>query len=114
LALAVLISPVAALSQSAPDTLHVTSRIVYVDVVVRDVAGRLVRGLTEKDFRLREDGKPQTISYFADHTHDLSNVADAPQSTTEFSNVGLVSNSVNIVLFAFCNTATQDQPYARK
>ena len=114
LALAIVMSPVAALSQSVPDTLHVTSRIVYVDVVVRDAAGRLVRGLTENDFRVREDGKPQTISYFADHTHDLSAVAETPPSATEFSNVGLVSNSVNIVLFDFCNTATQDQPYARK
>ncbi len=114
-ALAVLMSPVVALSQqSAPDTLHVTSRIVYVDVVVRDAAGRLVRGLSEKDFGVRENGKPQTISYFADHTHDFSSVAETPPSETEFSNVGLVSNSVNIVLFDFCNTASQDQPYARK
>ncbi len=32
----------------------------------------------------------------------------------DFSNVGPVSNSVNIVLFDFYNTAPQDQPYARK
>ncbi|MFZ0663792.1 MAG: VWA domain-containing protein [Acidobacteriaceae bacterium] len=119
LALAVLISPVAALSQnakpaSANSTLRITSRIVYVDVVVRDRASHIVRGLTEKDFHLLEGGKPQTVVYFADHTHDFSAPVEVPPSKTEFSNVGPVSNSVNIVLMDFWNTATQDQPYARK
>ena len=39
--------------------------IVSVDVVVRDSAGNVVRGLTPKDFVVSEDGKPQTISTFS-------------------------------------------------
>ena len=39
--------------------------IVSVDVVVRDAAGNVVRGLTPKDFVVSEDGKPQTISTFS-------------------------------------------------
>lgn len=96
------------------NTLQITSRIVYVDVVVRDGAGNVVRGLAEKDFKLLEDGKPQKISFFADHTHDAAMPAEVPASKLDFSNVGPVSNSVNIVLFDFWNTATQDQLYARK
>ncbi len=103
-----------------PTTIQVTSRIVYVDVVVRDNYGRIVRGLTEKDFRVFEDGKPQSIDFFHDHTHDTP---PPPAETTSsdgslsFSNVdpgGEHANSVNIILFDFFNTAPSDQAYARK
>jgi VWFA-related protein len=119
LSLATLLSPVMALPQAAPPstnktTLHITSRIVYVDVVVRDRAGHIVRGLSQNDFHLMEDGKPQTVAFFADHTNDFSAVSAAPANDLNFANVGPVSNSVNIVLFDFLNTASQDQVYARK
>src|SRR6478736_611404 len=39
--------------------------LVSVDVVVRDNAGAVVRGLTESDFEVFEDGKPQPIRSFA-------------------------------------------------
>ena len=71
---AVLLIPAIALAESVPDnsappaTIQITSRIVYVDVVVRDGYGRIVRGLTEKDFRVLEDGKLQKIDFFRDHT----------------------------------------------
>ena len=39
--------------------------IVSVDVVVRDASGNVVRGLTEKDFVVSEDGKPQKIETFS-------------------------------------------------
>ena len=55
--------------QSPPDTPRFESSagvtIVSVDVVVRDAAGNVVRGLTAKDFVVSEDGKPQTISTFS-------------------------------------------------
>lgn len=120
LGLAVLVSPAILLSQAAPSastdnsTLQVTSRIVYVDVVVRDRAGRVVRGLTANDFHLSEDGKPQAVAFFADHSNDFSAASAVPASKLSFSNVGPTSNSVNIILVDFYNTATQDQPYARK
>jgi VWFA-related protein len=123
---AMLLVPAIALAQSVPDdsappaTIQITSRIVYVDVVVRDDYGRIVRGLTERDFRVFEDGKPQKIDFFRDHTHDA---LPAPAQVTNkdgslsFSNVepgGEQSTSVNIILFDFFNTAPQDQIYARK
>lgn len=36
--------------------------VVSVDVVVRDKSGVVVRGLTQADFEIREDGRPQTVS----------------------------------------------------
>jgi VWFA-related protein len=39
--------------------------VVSVDVVVRDASGNVVRGLTEKDFIVSEDGKPQKVETFS-------------------------------------------------
>ena len=38
--------------------------LVVVDVVVRDRAGAVVRGLTAADFEVREDDKPQQVTSF--------------------------------------------------
>jgi len=120
--IALLLSPVLALAQTvapaADTTLHVSSRIVYVDVVVHDASGHLVRGLTQKDFQVSEDGKPQQLDYFVAHSYDLGTTspAPAPHPRNEYSNVpaaGLVG-SVNMILFDLVNTAQQDQEFARK
>jgi VWFA-related protein len=47
-----------------------------VDVIVRDRAGQIVKGLTAADFELREDGRPQDISTFT-----FQEIADKPAST---------------------------------
>ena len=122
--LAALLCPVFAFAQnitpSAGNTVRITSRIVYVDVVVRDGNGRIVRGLAEKDFRVLEDGKPQNIDFFRDHTQDVQSASTQAANKSDslsFTNVdprGEGATSINIILFDFFNTAPQDQPYARK
>jgi len=120
--LAVLLCPALAVAQTAPTapdtTIRITSRIVYVDVVVHDSSGRLVRGLTQNDFKVLEDGKPQEINFFTAHTYDIGapHPPAPPVAKNVFSNVpdrGPVG-SVNIILFDLVNTAAQDQQYARK
>jgi VWFA-related protein len=49
--------------QTAPITLDVNA--VNLLATVRDKKGDIVRNLTKDDFALEQDGKPQTISYFA-------------------------------------------------
>jgi VWFA-related protein len=49
--------------QSAPITLDVNA--VNLLATVRDKHGDIVRNLTKDDFALEQDGKPQTITYFA-------------------------------------------------
>src|SRR5208337_3597001 len=49
--------------QSAPITLDVNA--VNLLATVRDKKGDIVRNLTKDDFALEQDGKPQTITYFA-------------------------------------------------
>jgi hypothetical protein len=65
--------PASTSTQTPPDssqpipTLHVTSRLVVLDVVVTDNAGKPVPGLKPPDFTLLEDGVPQKLASFTEH-----------------------------------------------
>jgi VWFA-related protein len=104
-------------------TIRLTSRLVYVDVVVRDRSGHVVRGLTQDDFKLEEDGHAQKIDFFEAHSYDEVSAkqpkpaAVSPDHPAEFSNVagqGAPSGAINIVLFDLLNTPMLEQPYARR
>jgi len=58
-------SPRPAAQQQAPPVFRANLSIVSVDVIVRDKDGNVVRGLTDKDFELLEDGRPQEVRTFA-------------------------------------------------
>jgi len=45
-------------------TFKVSTKAVVVDVVVTDSKGNPIRGLSQQDFQLTEDNKPQTVRYF--------------------------------------------------
>jgi VWFA-related protein len=58
-------------SETTPvSTISVKVKVVNVLATVRDKHGQVVPNLTQSDFTLEEDGKPQTIRYFA-HETDL-------------------------------------------
>jgi len=40
-------------------------KVVALQATVRDQSGAIVGNLTKDDFRLEEDGRPQTIQYFS-------------------------------------------------
>jgi len=46
-------------------TIRTTSRLVLLDVSVKDAAGRLASQLTKQNFEVYENGKPQQITQFA-------------------------------------------------
>jgi VWFA-related protein len=51
--------------QEEPDyTIRTTSRLVLLDVSVKDSSGGFVSGLAKDNFKVYEDGKPQQISQF--------------------------------------------------
>ena len=58
--------------------IRVRARLVLVDVIVTDKNGKLVTGLTQEDFRLRENGKRQTIASF--DFEDADELASAAKS----------------------------------
>jgi VWFA-related protein len=102
-----------------PPTLQVTTRLVYVDVLVRDKSGNVVRGLTQQDFKITEDGKPQTVRFFEAHdAQPASPPTPAPpeEAKTEFSNVnaGSASLPITMVLFDLLNTPYDDQLSGRQ
>ena len=116
-------SPVTVVRSSAAQlptpTLRVSSRIVYVDVTVRDGRDEIVRGLTQNDFRILEDGAPQKVDLFSGITHASRVLAgDPPPGSTPLSGKGASANqapdTVNMVLFDLLNTSPPSQLYARK
>lgn len=64
------------LAQQAP-TFRTALSMVSVDVVVRDRNGNVVRGLTETDFDVREDGRPQEVRTFV-----FQEIAGTPLAAT--------------------------------
>lgn len=93
-------------------TLSITTRLVYVDVLVRDAHGNVVKGLTEQDFKVSENGHPQKIDYFAAHTPEPTDAtpSGASPAPTEFTNTnGSSTRPMTIILFDLLNTPTEDQ-----
>jgi VWFA-related protein len=60
---------------------HSGTELVTVNVVVRDKSGAVVRGLTQDDFTIAEDGKPQTITSFDFEELDRPGAAPAAAET---------------------------------
>jgi hypothetical protein len=58
-------------SSQAPYTLQVQARVVLTDVTVTDKHGNPVTGLTEDDFRILDNGKPQKLASFEEHREQL-------------------------------------------
>ncbi len=109
-------------TSSAPEnTLKVNSRAVLVDVIVTDKNGNPVKGLKQEDFRVLEQGKKQSISYFEEHTADLlarrgQDRAFPPMPPNVFTNFSPLPTppAVNILLLDALNTPMSDQMYLKK
>jgi VWFA-related protein len=102
-------------------TLHLTAHLVYVDVIVRDSHGNVMKGLTQKDFKVLEDGRPVPIDFFTAHIPASAASAETagimPESSkTEFTNAasGGAAKPVTIVLCDLLNTPNDDQLTARQ
>jgi len=61
-----LCSPAGAFAAAAQAKISVTTEAVVVPVRVTDGSGNCVRGLTQGDFRVYENGQPQQIAFFQD------------------------------------------------
>lgn len=102
-----------------PPTLKTTARDVVVDVVVTQGAGDPVLKLQKGDFQIFEDGKPQNIDFFEEHTAKTlpaGALADLPKMPPNvYTNVPRApeSDAVNVLLLDSLNTPPQMTSYAR-
>src|SRR5208282_200629 len=55
----------AAAAPSEPEVIRAETRLVLVDTVVTDKKGNYIRDLAQKDFKVWEDGKEQTLTSFS-------------------------------------------------
>jgi VWFA-related protein len=91
-------------------------RIVLIDVVVTQGKGDPVGGLHKEDLRVTEDGSPQTISFFEEHTGGtVSPVALPPTPPDVYTNYPRIktTDSINVLLLDSLNTQASDQTYVR-
>jgi VWFA-related protein len=101
----------------------VTSRLVVVDVVVRDGKAP-VTGLKADDFSILEDGQPQNAAFFESHFAPADDNATALASAAQvrvmppdtFTNLPSAphTDSVNVLLLDALNTTAEDALAMRK
>ena len=109
-------APVGA-SQTDPPVYKTHAREVVVDVVVTQRNDAPVNGLRAKDFVVMEDGRPQSVDYFEEHSArtlppgELKPLPPMPPGV--FTNVPPApsSDAVNVLLIDTLNTDKQDQIY---
>jgi VWFA-related protein len=88
----------------AVPTFRASAKTVVVDVVVTDSKGHTVKDLSEKDFQIFEDGKPQRINYF----HQYKGYAGSSASGTEAEQPAAPKLPPNV--FANNQLAREDEP----
>jgi VWFA-related protein len=105
-------------SQTAPPDEHAgrvfktNARIVVLDVVVTGKNHRPLTGLHQQDFKVLEDGHPQTIHYFEEHTGAQQLQASLPDLPPNvFTNIPRLkpSDSVTVLVLDSLNTPLDDQ-----
>lgn len=103
--------------------LRATTRLVQVNVVVRDKSGKPVEGLQPEDFIVFDEGQPQKIAVFSlESSSAMTRAAGGALPPSRPSNIftnrlersGSLRPSVTIVLFDALNTPLDDQAYARQ
>jgi VWFA-related protein len=99
--------------------LQVYTRRVSVDVVVTDSKGRPVRGLTRDEFKVLEDGAPQTLRSFDAHVLERSAgpppvppALDLPPHTYANLVRAPEDGPVTVLLYDVLNTPAQSMPDA--
>jgi VWFA-related protein len=104
-------------SPSGTATLQVNTLIVPLDIVVTDSKGRPVHGLTRDAFSVTENGVPQKLRYFEEHSAAQAKKTELPPlPPDEYTNfpTATVTSSVTVLLVDVLNTRLEDQMYVRQ
>jgi VWFA-related protein len=96
-------------------TLHSTVREVNLDVVVTDASGHPVHGLTRDNFKILDEGVPQTLRGLDEHSNPKTPAAPEfklpPNTFTNFAPAGN-PNASFVILFDSLDTPMDYQPSA--
>jgi hypothetical protein len=106
-----------ATAQSTAPQIKVETPVVLVDVVVTGAKGDPVFNLKKDEFRIAEDGYPQTISSFEEHKLDHSESVVLPTMPPNvYTNFPTAKSpdSVNVLLLDMLNTQPSSQSYVRE
>lgn len=99
-------------------TLQTTTRLVHVNVAVRDAEGHAVAGLSQDDFEVTDNGVPQQIRFFSVENAGARPAAppremDGFTGNARARSVG-AAGGITIILLDPLNTARADQVYAQQ
>jgi VWFA-related protein len=104
-------------NQPAIPTLQANSHAVVVDIVVTKGKDEPIIALHKEQFQVLEDGKPQPIDFFEEHTAaSAAPIPLAKMPPNVYTNVPAAppGDSVNILLLDSLNTPGADQVYVRQ
>ena len=114
------INPGTAQNSQPAYTLHTSTNLVILDVVVSTPDGHPVHDLQAKDFVVNEDGRPQQIRNFQKHTMQVAGHNDlvappklAPGLFTNFT-PSHGDGPANVLWLDMLNTPLHDQSYVRQ
>jgi VWFA-related protein len=99
-------------STDVHSTFKSNSRLVVVDVVVTDRNDQPVPGLHREDFQVLEDGQPQSVRFFEEHTGAAAAAMKTPPlPPNTFTNIPRTDapDALNVLLLDALNTPLQDQ-----
>ena len=100
----------------APETIRVTTRLIQLSVVARTADSKPAAGLTQDDFAILDNGKPEKIAFFTVESANTRGPARRlPPNifSNRFERLGRYTNNATVVLFDALNTRLTDQVYAR-
>jgi VWFA-related protein len=107
-------------SQTDPPVYKTHAREVVVDVVVTGAKDEPVNGLRAQDFVVMEDGKPQKVDYFEEHSARTLPPGELkplpPMPAGVYTNVPPApeTDAVNVLLIDTLNTDKQEQRYVQQ
>jgi len=95
-------APASPQRKGGPAPIRVTPRVVNVNVVVTDKQGNPVKDLTQDDFTISDEGRPQKVALFSPIDGTQSNVPQSPPDPDTFTNRladSVAPPSVTVLLF---------------
>lgn len=98
-------------------TFKTGTHLVAIDVVATNGKGDPITGLTQEDFEVLEDGKPQSIASFEEHSGTaISPIELPPMPPNVYTNFPRTQSTeaINVLLLDSLNTPLPDQLYVHE